>query len=197
MIAHLAGRIALKEPTFLVMDVGGVGYEIKISLNTYSFIKDKETCKLFTYLHITENAHTLYGFWDIEEKKLFIHLLSVSGVGPSSAVMILSSIEAPELRNVIIHEDARTLQGVKGVGAKTAQRIVLELKDKMRKDAVGTAVPDMIGNSHNTLRDEALNALVTLGFPKNAAEKNIQTILKNTGADITLEELIKRALKTT
>lgn len=192
MIAYIAGRIAVNEPTHVVIDVNGVGYQLNISLNTYSIIKGLKEAKLHAYLHVKEDSHTLFGFHSAEEKSMFLSLLSISGVGPSTALMIQSSLGAADLRNAIVTEDVRTIQSVKGVGAKTAQRIILELKDKMQK--FGTT-PEFVSTPHNTIRQEALSALIVLGINKSAAEKSLENILKRTDNKITLEELIKQALK--
>ena len=140
MIAYLKGKLAYKDPTFVLIDISGIGYQVKISLQTYSQVKDEEQIMLLTYLHIKEDGHTLYGFKEESEKKLFLNLISISGVGPNTALMILSSLNADELEYAIIHEDVKTIQNVKGVGIKTAQRIILELKDKVKKEALGDSI---------------------------------------------------------
>ncbi|PRY10430.1 Holliday junction DNA helicase subunit RuvA [Pontibacter ummariensis] len=194
MIAYIDGKLAHKDPTYVIIDVNGVGYQIKISLSTYSSLPGGERCKLHTYLHIKEDAHTLYGFTTAAEKDLFLHLISISGVGPNTGLMILSSLSVEEVQQAIVREDVRTIQHVKGIGAKTAQRIILELKDKMKKEALlSDAV--MPAASHNTNRAEALSALVTLGFAKNVAEKTLDSIIKREGGNLSVEELIKFALK--
>ena len=195
MIAYLQGKLTYKDPTRVIIEVQGIGYEVKISLQTYATLQSEESCRLFTYLHIKEDAHTLYGFRGLDEKKMFLDLISISGVGPGTGLMILSSLNPEELHQAIVHEEVRTIQGVKGIGAKTAQRIILELKDKMKKaesplTSSGTSAP-----SHNTTRNEALSALVTLGINRGVAEKTLDTILKNRAETPTLEELIKLALK--
>lgn len=195
MISYLKGKLVIKEPTHVIIDVNGVGYHVNISLSTFSSIKDQENTLIHTYLHIKEDGHTLFGFSHESEKKMFLNLLSISGVGPSTALMIQSSLSAEELKQAIASEDVKTIQGVKGVGAKTAQRIILELKDKIRKEGLYTEADKISSNSHNTLRSEALSALTTLGINKSAAEKSIDGILKNSGNTITLEELIKLTLK--
>lgn len=195
MITYLKGRLALKDPTHLIIDVNGVGYEVKISLTTYSHVKDKEDILIQTYLHIKEDAHTLYGFYEQSEKKRFLDLLSISGVGPSTALMILSSLDAKELQAAIIQEDVKTIQGVKGIGGKTAQRIILELKDKMKKEGLLDKSFEIQPKIDNTVRSEALSALATLGINKSIAEKTVDKILKDYGDGIKLEELIKQALK--
>lgn len=198
MIAYLKGKLVYKDPTYVLIEVGGIGYHVKISLQTYSKIKDEEHIMLLTYLHIKEDAHTLYGFKEENEKRLFLHLISISGVGPNTGLMILSSLSSEELESAIVQEDFRTIQNVKGVGAKTAQRIVLELKDKVKKDSLLEHSQTSVGfvQSNNKIREEALQALITLGFPKATAEKNIAAVLKKTGSEISLEELIKASLKT-
>ncbi|MEQ6167851.1 MULTISPECIES: Holliday junction branch migration protein RuvA [unclassified Ekhidna] len=195
MITYLKGRLAFKDPTHLVVDVGGVGYEVKISLITYSQVKDKEDILIQTYLHVKEDSHTLFGFYEQSEKKRFLDLLSINGVGPSTALMILSSLDAKELQAAIVQEDVKTIQSVKGIGGKTAQRIILELKDKMKKEGLLDKSVEIQPRFDNTLRSEALSALTTLGINKSAAEKTVDKILKEYGEEIKLEELIKHALK--
>jgi len=192
MIGYLIGNLAWKEPTQVIIDVNGIGYEVHISLNTYSQIKNETKCKLFTYLHVKEDSQTLYGFYQTIEKNIFLKLISISGVGPGTGMMICSSLTVTEIQNAIVEEDVATIQKVKGIGAKTAQRIILELKDKIMKEGVEARV---VGKpTHHPLKEEALSALVTLGINKNVAEKTLSTIIKNTN-DISLEELIKRALR--
>ncbi|KYG81845.1 Holliday junction DNA helicase subunit RuvA [Roseivirga ehrenbergii] len=195
MFAYVKGKLAYKDPTFVIIDIQGVGYEIKISLNTYSQIKDEEQCKLFTYFHVKEDIQVLYGFADEAEKKLFTLLISISGIGPSIGLMFLSSLSPSEIINAIATENVATIQGVKGVGAKTAQRVILELKDKVGKESADMAGGNITSSSINTIRNEALAALVTLGINKVAAQKSIDKILKNSEGQISLEELIKLALK--
>lgn len=196
MIAYIDGKLTFKDPTYVIVEANGIGYQIKISLSTYSALKEGERCKLLTYLSIKEDSHTLFGFSEAQEKKLFMDLISISGLGPTTALMVLSSLSPSELQNAIITEDVRTIQGVKGIGGKTAQRIILELKDKMKKlSLVNDSSPNTV-SAHNTVRNEALSALVTLGIPRNTAEKNVDTILKREGSQISLEQLIKLALKT-
>lgn len=197
MIDYLSGKLAYKDPTFVIIDVGGIGYHVKISLQTYTEIKDSEQIKLSTFLHIKEDAHTLYGFKKEEEKRLFLLLISINGVGPNTGLMILSSLSSSEIEHAILAGDVATIQHVKGIGAKTAQRIILELKDKVGKGGNDTASVSMgFLKSSNKIREEALQALITLGFPKAAAEKNISSVLKKTTGEISLEDLIKASLKT-
>ncbi|MFN3997713.1 Holliday junction branch migration protein RuvA [Algoriphagus sp.] len=197
MIAYLSGKLVFKDPTYVIIDVGGVGYQVKISLQTYSKIKDEEQIRLLTFLHIKEDAHTLYGFKEESEKRLFLLLISINGVGPNTGLMILSSLDTGEIEQAILSGDVATIQAVKGIGVKTAQRIILELKDKVGKQG-GSESSTPLGflKSSNKVREEALQALVTLGFPKAVAEKNITQILKKTEGEISLENLIKASLKT-
>jgi len=192
MIAFLKGRLVQKEPTFVIIDVNGVGYQVNISLNTFSEIKDREEVRLATYLQVREDAHVLYGFSNEAEKAMFQNLLSVNGVGPGTAMVVLSYLPPTELKSAIIREDASALQAVKGIGGKTAQRIILELKDKLRKEPEESNIP---GFSHNTMRREALSALVTLGIGRPAAERSVDAVLKKSGNTLSLEELVKQALK--
>ncbi len=194
MIAYLKGKLVHKEPTLVQIEVNGVGYQVSISLHTFSEIKDREDLKIYTYLHVREDAHILYGFVSEAEKQMFLQLISVNGVGPNTALVVLSYLPPADLRSAIVREDASALQAVKGIGGKTAQRIILELKDKLKKD-LGDEEPGKIGMVHNTVRREALTALVTLGIAKPAAERSIDTILKRMGTSISLEELVKQALK--
>ncbi len=195
MIGYLNGEITVKDPTYFIIDVNGVGYDVKISLTTFGKLKDKKRCKLFTYLHIKEDAHTLYGFFDNNEKFLFTQLISISGVGPSTAMMMLSSMDVEEIQDAIANEDVFQIKSVKGIGSKTAERVILELKDKIRKELTEERIIDVTTHDFNIIKNEALAALVTLGFQKSTAEKNINSILKTAHKDITLEEVIKLALK--
>ena len=195
MIAYIEGELTHIEPTHAILEAAGVGYHIRISLNTYSAIKEiKGKCKLHTHLQIKEDAHSLFGFYDTTEKRVFQELISVSGIGPGTAMVMLSSMDAAGVQQAIASEDLRAIQSIKGIGAKTAQRVILELKDKMKKDTL------LVDNQsptykHNTKRNEALSALVTLGITKNIAEKNLDIIIKKEGETISLEQLIKLALK--
>jgi Holliday junction DNA helicase RuvA len=195
MIAFLKGKLVHKEPSFVIIEVNGVGYQVSISLNTFSEIKDQEEIRLSTYLQVREDAHILYGFSNLAEKAMFQNLISVNGVGPGTAMVVLSYLPPAELRAAIVREDAATLQAVKGIGGKTAQRIILELKDKLRKEPF-EETGGIPGVGHNTMRQEALTALLTLGIGKANAEKSIDSALKKSGS-ITLEELVRQALKNT
>jgi Holliday junction DNA helicase RuvA len=189
MIGHLNGRLIEKNPTELVIECGGVGYEVKISLNTFSAISDNEAIKVFTKLIIREDAHILYGFYTKEEREMFNHLISVSGIGPNTAMIMLSSLIPDEIAHAIQSEDVRTIQSIKGIGAKTAQRVIIDLKDKVLKMVFST---ENMFAQNNTQRFDALTALVSLGFDKKSAEKAIDKIA--TGSE-TVEQLIKEALK--
>ncbi|HBK88438.1 MAG: Holliday junction branch migration protein RuvA [Cyclobacteriaceae bacterium] len=194
MIAYLKGKLVHKEPTHVIVEVGGVGYQASISFNTFSDIKDREDIRLSTYLHVREDAHVLFGFSTEAEKSMFLNLISVNGVGPNTAMMVLSSLPPEELKSAILREDAATLQAVKGIGGKTAQRLILELRDKLRKSGPNEILT-LGGSQNNTTRQEALTALMTLGIPRAAAEKSIETVLKKSGNTISLEDLVKQALK--
>jgi Holliday junction DNA helicase RuvA len=194
MIAFLKGRLIQKEPSHVVIDVNGVGYHLNISLQTFSAIKDQENISLFTHLSIREDAHVLFGFSTEAEKRLFLHLISVNGVGPSTAIVMLSFMEVEELKAAIAREDIATLQRVKGIGGKTAQRLIVELKDKLKKEVTEESGSSLLG-LHNTIKQQALSALVTLGIPRPAAEKSVDAILKKSGNNLTLEDLVKQALK--
>ncbi len=190
MIAHLNGRLVEKNPTNLVIECGGVGYFVRISLHTYSALGSAEQLKIYTQQIIREDAHLLFGFATLEERELFNLLLTVSGIGPNTAVLMLSSLQPSEVAKAIQTEDVRTIQSIKGIGAKTAQRVIIDLKDKMVK--VEWNAPATFFSGHNTNRFDALTALISLGFDKKAAEKAIEKIA--TG-DESVEELIKGALK--
>jgi Holliday junction DNA helicase RuvA len=195
MISFLKGRLVQKDPTHVVIDVNGVGYHVNISLQTFSGIKDQENAMIYTHLAIREDAHVLYGFSTEAEKKLFQQLISVNGVGPGTAIVMLSYLSSEELKAAIVQEDATTLQRIKGIGGKTALRVIIELKDKLRKDLAEDSVSTIPGIKHNTLRSEALSALITLGITKSAAEKSVDAVLKKSGNTVTLEDLVKQALK--
>jgi Holliday junction DNA helicase RuvA len=195
MIAFLKGRLVQRDPTFVVVDVQGVGYQLQISLQTFSEIKEQENVMLYTHLNIREDAHVLFGFSSLTEKKLFQQLISVNGVGPSTAIIMLSYLNSNELKTAIVREDAASLQAIKGIGGKTAQRVIIELKDKLKKESWEESQPSISLGPHNTMRNEALSALLTLGLPKAAAEKSVDTVLKKSGNTITLEDLVKQALK--
>ena len=190
MISHINGRLIEKTPTYVVIDCNGVGYKLNISLQTYSAIQT-ENCKLLTHLSIKEDAHTLYGFYTSDERELFRKLISVSGVGPSTARMILSTYSAEEIVHYIISADVAAIQNVKGIGGKTSQRIIIDLKDKVGK---GKEVSDLLFTQDNTIKEEALSALLALGFTKKVAEKKVEQVIKNHNGDITVEDLVRKSL---
>jgi len=191
MIAHIQGKLVEKTPTEVVIDCGGVGYHVNISLHTYSLLPQSDQIKLFTYLQIKEDAHTLFGFVEKSEREIFKMLLSVSGIGASIARTMLSSLEPKQIIQAIAVGDVVTIQSIKGIGAKTAQRAILDLKDKVLKlydlDEVSIS-------QNNTNKDEALSALEVLGFNKKLAEKAVDKIVAQ-DANATVESIIKQALK--
>lgn len=191
MIAFLRGDFVQKSPAAVQVNVNGVGYDVQISLNTYSKIQQLDQGQLFTCLLIREDAHTLYGFFDMAEKEMFLHLISVSGVGASTARVMLSYLKPEDLAAAIIRGEIKTLESIKGIGKKTAERLVLELKDKLSKHPVESNISAM---KYNTLHADALNALLALGINRQAAEQAIQrTLAQEPGLPV--EELIKQALR--
>lgn len=192
MIAYIEGKLTYKSPALVYLDVNGLGYEVQISLNTYSSIQALHACRLLTFLHIKEDAHTLYGFFDEAERQVFLQLLSVSGVGASTARMILSSMQPEEVQAAILAEDEKVLERIKGIGGKTAKRIILELKDKMLKQKDNIRLP---ATGNNTMQADALNALLALGISRVAAESALQKVLKASPGIQRVEELIKLSLK--
>lgn len=189
MIGQLRGRLIEKNPTEVVIDCGGVGYEVRISLNTFSALGQEELAVLYTKLVVREDAQILYGFAEKLEREMFNHLISVSGIGPNTAMIMLSSLVPSEIAAAIQNEDVKTIQGIKGIGAKTAQRVIVDLKGKMLKMSFST---ENIFTPNNTNQFDALTALVSLGFDKKQAEKAIDKV--STGEE-TVEQLIKSALK--
>lgn len=192
MISFIKGKNIEISPTKLIVDVNGVGYEILISLRTYSKIKNIDKVNIFTHLNVKEDSHTLYGFYNKKERKTFLDLISISGVGPSTAIVILSSLSASELKKAIIESDVNKIKSVKGIGLKTAERIILELKDKISKEDIDDI--KFVESFDNTIRNEALSALSSLGISKNVVEHHIDSILE-ANKDINLEDLIKEILK--
>lgn len=191
MITHIHGKLVEKTPTYVVVDVNGIGYKIKVSLQTFSAI-NKEFCKLYTHLAIKEDSHTLFGFFEESERHLFRDLISVSGVGPSTAQVILSTYSTDEIIHHIIKADVKAIESIKGIGGKTAQRIIIDLKDKVAK---GLPTSDLLfDKGDNTIREEALSALLALGFAKKGAESKIDKALKLTPEIASVEELVKNAL---
>jgi Holliday junction DNA helicase RuvA len=195
MIGYISGEITFLDLTRVIVETGGIGYELRISLNTYMHLKDLKKVKLFAHLQIREDAHLLYGFYDSSEKALFTQLIGVSGIGPSTAIVVLSSMELPELEEAIASGDLLTIKSIKGIGQKTAERIIMELKDKVRKEK-GIDLAQESGGQSQSVRKEALSALVTLGIQRSTAEKMLLAIIQKHGKDISVEEMIKLALKT-
>lgn len=193
MIAFVRGNFAVKTPARVVVDVNGVGYELQVSLNTYSAISNKESGQLFTYLHITENAQTLFGFAEWAEKEMFLHLISVSGVGAATARMMLSGMRPDEIARAIVQGNTRQLEGIKGIGKKSAERLIVELRDKLGKLSLDPATPQVAG--FQSVDADAVNALVALGIGKAVAEQAVKKTLAAQSQDISLEDIIKQALK--
>jgi holliday junction DNA helicase RuvA len=192
MYNHFEGRLVEKTPTYAVVDCGGVGYLLHISLNTFSKIGTSEKCRLYAHLAVREDAHTLYGFADQEERAIFRQLISVSGVGASTARMILSSLSPGEVTQAILSGNVTALKSIKGIGEKSAQRIIVDLKGKLGKDDMAA---EFFTSVNNTAREEALSALVMLGFARNIADKALEKVIKAEGNGASVEQLIKQALK--
>ncbi|MBV9988656.1 MAG: Holliday junction branch migration protein RuvA [Chitinophagaceae bacterium] len=192
MIAFVRGQFAVKTPARVVVDVNGVGYELQVSLHTYSAISNKDSGLLFTYLHITENAQTLFGFAELAEKEMFMHLISVSGVGAATARMMLSGMRPDEIAKAIVQGNTRQLEGIKGIGKKSAERLIVELKDKLGKYPVGTAATTGGIPSPDS---DAVNALVALGIGRPMAEQAVRKTLAGMPEAGSLEDIIKQALK--
>ena len=191
MIAHLQGKLVEKSPTQIVIDCGGVGYHVNISLHTYSLLPNTDFIKVYTHLQIKEDAHTLFGFMEKSEREIFRLLLSVSGIGASIARTMLSSLDPKQITNAIATADVVTIQSIKGIGSKTAQRVILDLKEKVLKLY---DLDEVSMSKSNTNRDEALSALEVLGFVRKTSEKVIEKIIKE-DPEATVESIIKKALK--
>jgi Holliday junction DNA helicase RuvA len=191
MITYLKGKLAEKNPTNVIIECNGIGYFVLISLQTYTRIPDNENILLHTHLSIREDAHVLFGFYDKIEREIFKLLISVSGVGPSTAITMLSSMTTEQIQQAIANKDVIAIKSVKGIGDKTAQRVIVDLKDKILKTF---NISEDLLTSNNTIKNEALTALEVLGFSRKASEKVVQSLL-NESTDITIEELIKKALK--
>jgi len=192
MITFIKGKLVEKTPTNAIIEANGIGYFLNISLSTFSKIPDQESVMLYTHLYIREDAHTLFGFIDKLERELFRLLISVSGVGPSIARTMLSSMTSEQIQQAIATEDIPTIQSVKGIGAKTAQRVIIDLKDKILKTY--TISEDSLDSSYNTIKEEALSALEVLGYSKRQVDKMINKIMQG-DPNISVEVLIKQALK--
>ena len=192
MIAYLSGILTLKTPSMVHVEVGGVGYEVQISLHTYAQLQGLEQVKLYTYQQFREDGQTLYGFFEPEERLIFTQLIGVSGVGAATARMMLSSLRPDEVMRAIAGGDSRALERVKGIGKKMAERLVLELKDKMGKTVVENSNSSLI---NNTLEQDSLNALVALGIPRASAETAVRKAVQSEPQTQTLEIIIKKALQ--
>ena len=192
MYEFIQGKLVEKNPAYAVVEANGIGYLLNISIHTYSRLKEDEHCILYTHLVVREDDMLLYGFADREEREIFRQLISVSGVGVNTARIILSSLAPVELMNAIAGGDAVLLQRIKGIGAKTAQRIIIDLKDKVSRELIPY---EKSGFLHNTKKEEALSGLIILGFPKMLADKALNKIIESEGTGLTVEQLIKHALK--
>jgi Holliday junction DNA helicase RuvA len=195
MIAYLDGTLAYKEASYAIIDIQGLGYEVFISLQTYSTLPGGGApVKLFIHHNFREDNQTLFGFASADEKALFRELIAVSGVGPNTALGMLSAMSPQDLRLAIMSENVRAVQAIKGIGAKTAQRIILELKDKMKKSGMLAGTPTYRQQAGNPVREEALAALIALGFPRPSAEKSVDDIL-NADSSLSVEDIIRKALR--
>jgi len=192
MITHIDGILEEKNPAFTIIDVNGIGYLLYITLNTYSELPDKGRVRLLTHFVVREDAQLLYGFSTIEERQMFKELINVSGVGASTAMLVLSSLKPDEVASAIINEDVDMFKKIKGIGSKSAQRIIVDLKDKVSKFEFSIQIS---GNQDNTIKNEALSALMVLGVDKKKAEDVISRIIENDENSLTVEELIKKTLK--
>lgn len=193
MFNHIQGKLVEKTPTYAVLEANGIGYILQISLNTFTKIGESENCKLYIeQMYVRDDLPRSFGFFDVAERTLFRHLTSVSGVGGTSALLMLSSLSASEIQAAIATGNVALIKSVKGIGEKTAQRIIVDLKGKLGKDELST---DFFVTSNNTLKEEALSALVALGFNKAGADKVLDKVIKTEGAGITVEQMIKSALK--
>ena len=193
MIGYLKGKLAVKNPTYVIVECNGVGYHVNISLNTFGKLEQLMEAQVFTHLHVREDDMSLYGFFDEEEKHLFQLLIGVSGIGTNTARVILSYMTPGEVKTAILHEDVVSISKVKGIGPKTAKRLILDLKDKVVKES--GSEPINLAPSNNILKDEALSALIALGFPKNSVEKTIQKVLNTNPQIDSVEDVIKMVLK--
>lgn len=192
MIAFVRGHFAVKTPARVVVDVNGVGYDLQISLNTYSAISNKENGQLFTYLHITENAQTLFGFAELAEKEMFLNLISVSGVGAATARMMLSGMQPDEIARAIVQGNTRQLESIKGIGKKSAERLIVELRDKLAKQSLDSAV---VLTGFQKADADAVQALIALGIGRPVAEQAVKKTMTSAADNVSLEDIIKQALK--
>jgi holliday junction DNA helicase RuvA len=194
MYAYLKGEITFRNPTFIVVETGGVGYHVNIPVSTYTAIEGQEKATIYTHLIVREDAHTLYGFATQVERSTFIQLISVTGVGATTAQLILSSMSVDEIRAAVLGEQAHILQKVKGIGAKTAKQIILDLKSKFTKEAPETGAT-LLPMADNTTREEAISALMALGFNRIAVQKALNSVIKDQPNATKVEDLIKLALR--
>ncbi|GAB4497705.1 MAG: Holliday junction branch migration protein RuvA [Saprospiraceae bacterium] len=194
MYAYLKGEITFRSPAFITLEVNGIGFHVNIPLSTYTAIEGQERATIYTHLIVKEDAHTLYGFATQTERAMFIQLIGVTGVGATTAQLILSSMSVDEVRAAVIGEQAHVLQRVKGIGAKTAKQIILDLKNKLTKEAPD-GLPVLLPSFDNALREEALSALIALGFNRIAVQKALNQVLKESPNVGKVEDLIKLALK--
>lgn len=192
MITYVKGKLVEKNPSYAIIEANGIGYFINISLQTYSALGNDENCKLLTYLSIKEDSHTLFGFLTEDEREVFTQLISVSGIGTNTARMMLSSLSSGELITAIASGNVNALKGIKGIGLKTAQRVILDLKDKVGKNVY---IENLSTPSNNTIKNEALSALMVLGFDKKTAETRIEAMISKNPQIKDVEELIKYSLK--
>ncbi len=200
MIGYIKGKIAMKTPTYIYVDTAGVGYHLNISLNTYSKLEDKQEATMFTHLHVREDEMSLWGFYDEEERSLFVNLISVSGIGCNTARVILSYMTVDEAKRAIVNEDEFSLGKVKGIGPKTAKRVIIDLKDKIMKSsgvepAMASVKAVTSAGTGASLKNEALAALVALGFPKPTMEKHVNAVISKNSEINSVEDLIKQVLK--
>lgn len=194
MYAYLKGEITFRSPAFITLEVNGIGFHVNIPLSTYTAIEGQERTTIYTHLIVKEDSHTLFGFATQIERTMFVQLIGVTGVGATTAQLILSSMTVDEVRAAIIGEQAHVLQRVKGIGAKTAKQIILDLKNKLTKDA-SDGSPVLLPSVDNAVREEALSALISLGFNRIAVQKALNQVLKDSPAAGKVEDLIKMALK--
>lgn len=194
MYAYLKGEITFRSPAFITLEVNGTGFHVNIPLSTYTAIEGQERATIYTHLIVREDAHTLYGFATQTERNMFVQLIGVTGVGATTAQLILSAMTVDEVRAAIIGEQAHVLQRVKGIGAKTAKQIILDLKNKLAKEAPEGG-PVLLPSADNAVREEALSALISLGFNRIAVQKALNTVLQNNPSVGKVEDLIKLALK--
>jgi Holliday junction DNA helicase RuvA len=192
MYEFIRGRLTEKTPTYAVIETGGIGYLLHISLHTYAQLKENESCSLFVHMVVREDAMLFFGFAGADERELFRQLISVSGIGPNTARMILSSLQPSEIIQAIVLGNTPLLQSIKGIGSKTAQRLIVELKDKLSKDLIPN---EKLPDEYNTRKDEALSGLIILGFSKMMAEKALTKVIEKEGSALPVEQMIRYALK--